>query len=171
MCVPMAVAMAGAQMAMSMAGSFMQNSAAEAQAKAQQKAINKATVNSYTGLGLRQMQEQDAAAVEKFDVMVQQREAQGTAKVSAGESGVEGVSFSNLMSDYAARGGRARSRVEKNSEMAVQAVQQQKETAKLQGDAQLAAIQRPSKMNLFADVGIQLARGGMKIYDAYNPKV
>jgi hypothetical protein len=143
----------------------MANSAANSAAKAQQKAINKATVNSYAGLGLRQIQEQDAAATEAFDVSIQEREAQGTAVVSAGETGTEGVSFSNLLTDYAMRGGRARSRIEKNSEMAVQAVQQQKETAQLQGAAQMAAIPRPSKLNLFADVGLQIAKGGLGIYN------
>lgn len=164
----MAAALAGGQMLMGIGQAFMANSAANSAAKAQQKAINKSVVNSYAGSTLRQIQEQDAAAVDKFDVMLQQREAEGTAVVSAGETGTEGVSFANLLTDYAARGGRARSRIEKNSEMTVQAVQQQKETAKVQGEAQLAAIPRPSKLNLFADVGMQVAKGGLGIYSAYK---
>ncbi|MBN9538318.1 MAG: hypothetical protein J0H77_16480 [Alphaproteobacteria bacterium] len=48
-------------------------------------------------------QERDAAAAESFDVLRGMAEAKGTATVAAGEAGVGGVSFANILSDFETR--------------------------------------------------------------------
>jgi len=168
MCEP-ASAMAAVGAALSIAGSVASNRQQARAYSANASAANRAVVNSYAGAGLRQQQEQQKAAQDKFDVGLQMAEAKSTATVAAGESGVGGISFANLLSDYEARAGRTNATTDANAEMAVSAVQADKESTQAKGQSAINAMPRPSPLGLFADVGAQAARAGLRIYDTENP--
>jgi hypothetical protein len=159
-------AMAVVSTAIGIAGSMAAASAQRSAFEANQNAAIKATVNSYAGTGLRQQQERNKAAAEQFDVGMQMQQAKSSATASAGETGTaEGVSFDILLRDYEARGGRAVATSQDNADMAVGALQNEKEAAQTRGVAAINSVPKPSPMALFADVGAKLAAGGLKIYD------
>lgn len=62
---------------------------------------NQSAVSQYAELARRQVQEQAAAAQGVAEVQRRSREATGTARVSAGEAGVAGISVDALQADFA----------------------------------------------------------------------
>lgn len=172
MCEPASIAMMAASTALSIAGAIASNQAQKAAHEANANAAIKATVNSYAGLGRRQQQERDKAAVEQFDIGLQMAGAKSTARASAGETSTAGgVSFDALMRDYEARGGRALDTGTANYEMTRDALQSEKDASQAKGQMAINSVPRPSSLGLFADVGAKLAMGGLKIYDITQKKV
>lgn len=171
MCPPVMAAMAVVSTMLSIAGSVMAHQAQSAAYEANAASANKATVNAYAGLGQRQNQERDKAAVEQFDIGLKMASARSSATASAGDTGTAGgVSFDTLLRDYEARGGRALDNVAANFEMSNDALQSEKLSAQSKGEMAINSMPRPSSMALFADVGAKLAQGGMKAYSAYTAK-
>jgi hypothetical protein len=164
MCDP-ATAMVGVSTALSIGGSFMGYQQQQKAYAANAKAANQATINSYAGIGLRQQQENEKAAQDKWDVGLEMARAKATSTTAAGETGIGGVSFANLLSDYEARGGSAMATTEENRKMTEGALQQEKDSTQAKGQAAINAVPRPSPLGLFADVGAQAAKAGLRIAD------
>jgi len=99
MCNPIAIGMAVAQTAMTISG---QKQAASAQAAAQanaSKAERQRYLHEVSSMRIQQGQEQVAAAQRLQESSKKAMEARATAKVSAGESGVAGLSVDALIND------------------------------------------------------------------------
>lgn len=99
MCDPISIAMGIGQAGMSIIG---QQQAAKAQAQAQaqaSKAERQRYLHEVSSMRIQQGQEQVAAAQRLQESATKAREARATARVSAGESGVAGLSVDALIND------------------------------------------------------------------------
>lgn len=133
-------------------------------------AANRSLANTYNSIQTKMIQEGDKAATESFDVVRGLAEAKGKATSAAGEAGVEGVSFANILSDYEAREGRARANIDANYQMAVGQGINEMEGARDRAKAQINATPIPSEAGLYASVGGDAIRAGLKIYDAFDDR-
>lgn len=131
---------------------------------------NIALANTYNANQTRAIQEGDKAATESFDVVRGLAEAKGRANAEAGEAGVEGVSFANVLSDFEAREGRARGNISGNYQMAQGQIQSDNEAARRRAEGQINSVARPSETGLYAGVGADLFKAGLKIHDAFTPE-
>jgi hypothetical protein len=131
-------------------------------------AANRSLATTYNSLQTKMIQEGDAAATESFDVVRGLAEAKGKATAAAGEAGVEGVSFSNILSDFEAREGRARGNIDANYQMAVGQGTNEMEAARNRAKAQINSTPIPSEGGLYASIGADLFKGGLKIYEAFE---
>lgn len=131
---------------------------------------NVALANSYNTTQTRAIQEGDKAATENFDIVRGLAVAKSKATAAAGEAGVEGVSFANILSDFEAREGRAKASNDMNYKMVVGQVQNEQESTRSRAKAQIASVPQPSETGLYASIGADLFKGGLKIYEAYDPK-
>lgn len=129
---------------------------------------NIALANTYNANTTRGIQEGDKAATESFDVVRGLAEAKGKSVAAAGEAGVEGVSFANIMSDLEAREGRARGNIDANHQMAQGQIQNDNEAARNRARGQINSVAAPSEVGLYAGVGADLFKAGLKIYDAFG---
>lgn len=157
--------------ALQIGGSVLQFSQQADAAKENAKAANKAAASAYAGTTLRQQQENAKAAQDKFDVNLQMEAAKATAATSAGESGVGGVSFANLLTDYESRAGRANAVTDANAQATVAALQSDKESTNAKTAAVINSVPAPSPLGLFADIGAQVAKGGLKIWEDKDPSL
>ena len=133
-------------------------------------AANRSLANTYNSIQTKMIQEGDKAATESFDVVRGLAEAKGKATAAAGEAGVEGVSFANILSDYEAREGRARANIDANYQMAVGQGINEMEGARDRAKAQINATPIPSETGLYASIGADAIRAGLKIYDAFDDR-
>ncbi|HQS14393.1 hypothetical protein [Reyranella sp.] len=133
------------------------------------EAANIALANTYNANQTRGIQEGDKAATESFDVVRGLAEAKGKASAEAGEAGVEGVSFANILSDHEAKLGRARGNIDANYQMVQGQIQNDSEAARSRAKAQINSVPQPSETGLYAGVGADLFGAGLKIADAFSP--
>ncbi|MGQ3301209.1 virion core protein, T7 gp14 family [Reyranella sp.] len=134
------------------------------------EAANVALANTYNANQTRAIQEGDKAATESFDVVRGLAEAKGKSAAAAGEAGVEGVSFANILSDHEAKLGRARGNIDANYQMAAGQIQNDNEAARSRAKGQINSVAQPSETGLYAGVGADLFKAGLKIYDAFTPE-
>jgi hypothetical protein len=132
------------------------------------EAANVALANTYNANQTRAIQEGDKAATESFDVVRGLAEAKGKSLAAAGEAGVEGVSFANILSDLESREGRARGNIDANYQMAAGQIQNDNEAARNRAKGQINSVARPSETGLYAGVGADLFGAGLKIADAFS---
>lgn len=136
---------------------------------------NRALANTYNLNQARQLQEGDKAATEAFDVVKAMARAKGKAVAAAGEAGVEGVSFSTLLSDLEAREAGARAKGDYNYRANNQQLQDEQEAAKKRAESQINSMERPaapSSTGLWMDVGANVIKGGidvLKIFEKDKP--
>lgn len=129
---------------------------------------NVALAQNYNSLNARSVQEGDKAATESFDVVRGMAEAKGKATAGAGEAGVGGVSFANILNDYEAREGRARGSIDGNYSMAQGQILSEQEAARSRTKALINSTPRPSATGMWADLGANGVKAGLKIFDAYG---
>ncbi|TAJ89440.1 hypothetical protein [Reyranella sp.] len=118
-------------------------------------------------------QERDAAAAESFDIVRSMAEAKGTAVVAAGESGVGGVSFANILSDFETREGLARGKLDYNTLTKQQQIADDNAQARTRAQAGInssinAAVNAtpvPSETAMWAGIGADIAGAGLRIGD------
>jgi len=132
------------------------------------EAANIALANTYNANQSRAIQEGDKAATESFDVVRGLAEAKGKSVAAAGEAGVEGVSFANIMSDLEAREGRARGNIDANYQMTQGQIQNDSEAARSRAKGQINSVVQPSTTGLYAGFGADLFGAGLKIADIYS---
>lgn len=135
--------------------------------------INQSLAQVYNSNSARANQERDAAATESFDILRSMAEAKGTATVAAGEAGVGGVSFANILSDFETRESLAKGKLDYNVATKVQQIGDDNMQAKTRAQAQInsainAAVNAtpvPSTMSVLAGIGADVGGAGLKIAD------
>ncbi len=133
------------------------------------KLANATFVNQSKQVGLRNSQEAEAAASTLTENAQKAAQARATARVSAGESGVAGVSVDNLINDYNRQEAQYSGAVNRNLELTT--AQSQEDLQGLRSNAldrslsfQRPVIERPS----YLASGIGLAAQGAGMYAKYS---
>lgn len=135
--------------------------------------INESLAQVYNSNSARGNQERDAAATESFDILRSMAEAKGTAVVAAGEAGVGGVSFANILSDFETRESLAKGKLDYNYATKAQQIADDNLQAKTKAQAQINstlnatvnATPVPSATSMWAGIGADIAGAGLKIAD------
>jgi hypothetical protein len=133
------------------------------------KLANEAFVNQAGQARLRQSQEAEAAAQEKFEVSKQANQARATARVSAGESGVAGVSVDNLLSDFYRQEAEFNTNTDRNLE-----ISDAQTGAEIQGlragaiDRVIGSKRAPVNRPSFLATGLGIANNAIGAYDNYK---
>jgi hypothetical protein len=130
--------------------------------------VNRALAQSYNANSTRQHQEADRAQQDNFDVVRSMAEAKGKASAAAGEAGVGGVSFANIMSDFEMRTGNTVSKTNANYAMNDAQIQSEQYAAESRTKAAINSTPRPSELGMYAGMAADGAKAGLKIYDIYN---
>jgi hypothetical protein len=133
---------------------------------------NRALAQTYNANGTRSIQLADQAEQNNFDVSLSMAKAKGTATAAAGEAGVSGVSFANVLSNYEMREGNEVAKTDKNFQWGVAQDDQQNRAAQSRTKAAINETPIPSEAGLYANIGAGALTSGLKIYDIYsnNPK-
>jgi hypothetical protein len=127
---------------------------------------NRALAQTYNGLNLQQNSIADKTATGNFDILRGLAQAKGKATAAAGEAGVGGVSFSDVLADTDMRAGIAEGTNNLNYQTGVQQSQSQKDAAHASTVANISGYQVPSPIGYFARIGADAINGGLKIFDA-----
>jgi hypothetical protein len=135
--------------------------------------INQSLAQVYNSNGARVNQERDAAATESFDILRGMAEAKGTATVAAGEAGVGGVSFANILSDFETRESLAMGKLDYNTVTKTQQIADDNLQAKTKAQAQINstvnatvnATPVPSATSMWAGIGADIGLASLKIGD------
>lgn len=127
---------------------------------------NRALAQNYNGMGLHQSEIADKAATDNFDVVRGMVVAKGKAVAAAGEAGVEGVSFANVLSDLEMRAGDATGKINYNYTAGIQTSQNEKEAARSRADAAISGMPQANSLGLYAGIGADAVTGALKIYEA-----
>lgn len=133
--------------------------------------INQSLAQTYNSNAAKTNQEQDKAAVERFDILRGMAEAKGTATAAAGDAGVGGVSFSHILSDYETREGMAAGNLDYNVMSKTQQITDENEAQKRRAQGAInsavnSAIQStpvPSAGGMFAGIASDALKGGITI--------
>lgn len=168
-------AVAAATMAITSAASaYGQYQTAEAQAEYQneryeqnKKNANEALAQKYGDIGVRQQQEQDAAAQRREDLSREAAAKRATSRVAAGEAGISGNSVAMALGDISGAAARDRSNVNANLDWTLGQLQRQKQSARTQTKGQINSVQQgqePSK----AALGVNLANTAASSYMQYD---
>ena len=135
------------------------------------KAVHEAAVvdndNAQKQISLRQMQEADALHQKQQAENLQQAKAESAVALSAASSGVAGVSVDNLIADVQRNGARNRMTAFENTKMAVNQLQQERESATATAKSRINSAPKPSVLSLVAGIG-GAALGG---YNTYNKAI
>jgi hypothetical protein len=133
---------------------------------------NVALANSYNTTQAKDNQEADKTANQSFDIVRAMAEAKGTATAAAGEAGVGGVSFANVLSSLEMKEGFSRGSNDENYATTVQQNQDEAVANQSKAKAIINSTPQPSNLGLFTDIAAQTVKGGLKIYNAFDtPKV
>ena len=167
MCSPLALvsgALGVAQMSMSISGQKQQ---AKAQAKAQQNASiaeQQRYLTEMSAVRLRERQEKVAAAQRIQQATKAAREARATARVSAGESGVAGLSVDALINDLTRKEGEFTSSIQEQLRFGDVNRTLGFEDAANRSRMNLLGINRPIAQPDYAGAAISGAQTGMSAY-------
>lgn len=149
MCVGPVGAVLGA--ALSIAGSMAQYSAAQEAADAQnqyymQNAMEaqRAARDAYVSQNTRLHQEKQAADQKTFETSVEALKKRGTARTSAGEAGVSGLSVDALVGDLFAQEGRQKVAIDTNYDMTRQDIISQMDETRARAQQRINSVQRAS---------------------------
>jgi predicted metal-dependent peptidase len=135
--------------------------------------INQSLGQVYNSNQARTLQERDKAATEAFDVLRGMAEAKGTAVAAAGDAGVGGVSFANILSDFEMREGLSRGNTDYNYEAKAQQIQDENIAAQNKAKGQINSVLNqavsstpvPSATSMWAGIGGDVIGAGLKIGD------
>lgn len=129
-------------------------------------AVRQDTVNQYDQLSFRRIQERDAAVEEKMGANLDALRARSTARASAGESGVSGLSVDALIADYYGQQGRYNDGVDRNYANTSFQIDQEMKGAQARGTTAIRNLprgQRPS----FIDAGLRIGGAALGAYGRY----
>lgn len=118
MCDPITMVAAALGTAQTVTGYMGERQAAATQnamVRENQKAANANLVREYADVQTRQIQEEDAAAIQKQDISREARAARATTMAAAGEAGVSGLSVDALLADVYGKEATAKDRISQNS--------------------------------------------------------
>jgi hypothetical protein len=117
-----------------------------------------------SSIRMRQAQEQEATARELEQVSRKSQEALARARVSAGESGVSGVSVQALMDDYTRQEAGYRAATLRQQELTGVGTQLGLEQAGLASQQRLIGINQPISKPSFLTAGLEAVSGGLSGY-------
>ena len=167
MCEPLAIAslaLGAAQMSMSVSGQKQQ---AKAQAKAQQNATiaeQQRYLTEMSAVRLRERQEKVAAAQRIQQATKKAQEARATARVSAGEAGVAGISVDALINDLTRKEGEFTSSIQQQLRLGDVNRTLGFEDAANRSRMNLLSINKPIAQPDYAGAAISGAQTGMSAY-------
>lgn len=175
MCDPVTSAILGfaASAASTVVGYEQQVAAAEQQNEyyvANAKRANESAKQQYAQTQQRMLQEQATAAQDKQDAAREGRAAQATALVSAGESGVAGLSVDALLREFTSRTSNYKDRVDQQTEWSMAQLNNEMKGIKAQADDRINSVQRAAKPSFF-DAGLRIATAGLDSYSGYKAAV
>ena len=166
MCDPISIAMGIGQAGMSIIG---QQQAANAQAQAQaqaSKAERQRYLHEVSSMRIQQGQEQVAAAQRLQESATKAREARATARVSAGEAGVAGLSVDALINDLTRKEAEYSFNVQKQAQMSDVNRQLQLRDAGLGFTNNMLRINKPIEKPNYLGAALSGASTGMSTYSA-----
>ena len=129
---------------------------------------NIALTHTYNANSSRMQQEQDKVRTDNFDVVKAMAEAKGKANASAGESGVGGVSFQNVMSNFEMKEGGVRGNNDANYAMTLGQISDENESARSRTKAVINSTPLPSETGMWAGIAADGAKAALKIYDIWD---
>jgi hypothetical protein len=151
-------------------GSIASYDQQNAYAKATRQAATSAYEQQSAALTHRQEQEQTAAAERTFQNQREYDAARARAVVSAEAGGVQGLSVNALLNDLAGQQAVRQNAIGKNTDWAIQSLQQDKLGAAAARDSRINSAPRASGMGLALQIGGQAATGFDKFKSATDPK-
>ncbi len=170
MCLPAIPAglMAGLQIASAVGTVVAQQQAADAQAQANQRQydnIMQARAANLNQTNLMQQQEREAAMQRIEENNLKGTAARATARVSAGEAGVSGLSVDALLADIGTRQERFNTSVGTNYDRASQAIAIQRENVDTNAASQINQLKTPAMPDYFG-AALRIGQAG---YNLQNP--
>lgn len=172
MCEPTTLAAMSFAMGVAQSGmSFMQASAA-ADAQDQVYAENvknsrQAANNQYEALNTRMEQERIAASQKKQEAAIEGARLRGTARASANEAGVTGLSVDALLSDFYSSEARYGQSVDANVAAQRLYLQGEKKAVQSQSQNQINSVPRGSHPSPFA-LALNIGAAGLGAYNSYQ---
>lgn len=143
------------------AGSSIAGHAAQAKAsKGNKDAALRAMVEAWKDIGVREVQEMTAASEEVMNSALVAGAMGGTAKASAAEAGVDGISVHQLYDDIQTQASRSKVTIERNRDMTIQQLQREKESGRAQANQRIAAVPPPSGFLTGLQIGGAAASAG-----------
>ena len=145
-----------------------QQQAADAQSQTNQRQYEntmRARAANLNQTNLMQQQEREAGSQQLEQNNMAARAARSTATVSAGESGISGLSVDALLSDLGTRQNRFNSSVVSNYDNSSMAIANQRENIDINAASQINSLKTPAMPDYF---GAAL-RIGRSVYDYQNP--
>jgi hypothetical protein len=173
MCLDPATAMAAARFTIGTAQAIAgygakKEDAASLRAHQAQEAYNAEVARNQTwnSLSTRQMQDVEAGSQALFDNTIRAVKARATAETGAAEAGVQGNSIESVARGFYMEQGRIDASTERNVEMSVQQLQEDKKQAESQfrSRTNFPAIREPSVL----DLGLQIGASGVNAFDLYS---
>lgn len=123
--------------------------------------------NQASDTNLRLQQEQEAAVNAKIENSKRAAEARGTARASAGQSGVAGLSVDNLLADFYRQEAGFRFVTDSNLSMKVE--QSQRELKGLRATSQSRELSlRPEPLPGYLGAGMRIGGQSVQAYDDYK---
>lgn len=181
MCPVTSTTLALASLAVTTAGAVTtyvgQTQQADAQAKHQQNLMDQTQENAdkayrqeVSQINRRVIEEQDAAGSKLTENAIGAAKARSRARVSAGESGVSGLSVDALMADFSRQEQKYRYGVQSNLKRTTDQAQMEKKGAATRGQSRVNSAfssTRPISKPSFLQPALQIGAGGLDTYDRY----
>lgn len=150
---------------LSIMGALSKNQAAGANYAQTMYNSNVALGQSYNGIEMKQRQAADKAAIQSFDVLKAMAQAKSKANVAAGEAGVGGVSFANLLSDFEMKRSEAKAKTDANYASEVQAGEDEKRAVRARAEGVINSQPKANDVATVAEIGSAGVNAGLRIFD------
>lgn len=135
--------------------------------KQNQEAAQANLNQEYTALQTRQIQEEDAAAVEKQAVSREARAARAASMVSAGEAGVSGLTVDALLADIYGREAEYKDRVNQNTGFTTANLQAEMRGSRARAQDRINSIQPMNGPSPIASA-LKIGGAGLSSFGSYK---
>lgn len=137
-----AVGLSALSSASAFAGASQQAADQNALYQSNASASTVALATDYANLGVKSVQERQAASQKKFDTSLDALKARSTAWTAAGEAGVTGLSVDALVGDYFAAEGRQRQAIDTNNQMTQANIRAEMDSAQATAQNRINSVQQ-----------------------------
>lgn len=170
MCDPITMVAAALGTAQTVTGYIGERQAAAAQnamVRENQRASNANLVREYADVQTRQIQEEDAAAVQKQDISREARAARATTMAAAGEAGVSGLSVNALLADVYGKETTAKDRISQNSGFTTSNLTREMDGLKAKAQDRINSMPWATGPSPFA-AALKIGGVGLESYNRYG---
>ncbi|MCZ7973388.1 hypothetical protein O9X80_02610 [Agrobacterium salinitolerans] len=170
MCDPITMVAAALGTAQTVTGYIGERQAAAAQnamVRENQRASNANLVREYADVQTRQIQEEDAAAVQKQDISREARAARATTMAAAGEAGVSGLSVDALLADVYGKEATAKDRISQNSGFTTSNLTREMDGLKAKAQDRINSMPWATGPSPFA-AALKIGGVGLESYNRYG---